>query len=72
MKGKQVEAEWVESSATNGDETVVEKMWTVQDVPGGMVRQTVTRKKGGKVSSQSALEVVQFTARPEKTAPAAK
>ncbi len=59
VKGKQVEAEWVEASATNGDETVVEKVWTAQDVPGGIVKQTITKKKGGKVASQSTLSVVE-------------
>lgn len=72
VKGKQVEAEWVEATATNGDETVVEKVWTAQSIPGGIVKQTVSKKKGGKVSSQSALELVEFAAKPEAKAPAKK
>ena len=62
VKGKMVETEWVEATATNGDETVVEKVWTAQDVPGGIVKQTITKKKAGKVASQSALELVTVAA----------
>ncbi len=58
VKGKALETEWVEATSSNGDETVVEKIWTAKDVPGGIVKQTVTRKKGGKVASQSTLAVV--------------
>jgi hypothetical protein len=69
LKGKQVEAEWVEATTANGDETVVEKVWTAQDVPGGIVKQTVTRKKAGKVASQSTLSVVEIAkAQPESPA----
>ncbi len=45
VKGKQFDTEWVESSAKNGEELTVEKLWTVQEVPGGIVKRTVTRKK---------------------------
>ena len=34
-----------------------------------MVKQTITKKKGGKVASQSALELVKFTPKPETKAP---
>jgi len=64
VKGKMVETEWVEATATNGDETVVEKVWTAQDVPGGIVKQTITKKKGDKVKSQSALDLVEIAAKP--------
>jgi hypothetical protein len=62
VDGKEVEAEWAEATATNGDETVVEKVWTVQDVPGGIVKQTIVKKKGGKVVSQSSLGLVKVAA----------
>jgi hypothetical protein len=62
VDGKQVEAEWVEATATNGDETVVEKVWTVQNVPGGIVKQTIVKKKAGKVVSQSSLGLVKVAA----------
>ena len=71
VQGKQVEAEWVEASATNGDETVVEKVCTAQNVPGGIVKQTITKKKAGKVASQSTLGLVEVAAKSEK-APATK
>jgi hypothetical protein len=70
VKGKQVEAEWVEATATNGDETVVEKVWTAQDVPGGIVKQTLTKKKGAQVTNSSITELVEYVAKPEaKKAP---
>lgn len=64
VNGKTVDAEWVEATATNGDETVVEKVWTAQDVPGGIVKQTITKKKGGKLTSQSTLGVAAVAAKP--------
>jgi hypothetical protein len=71
VKGKQVEAEWVEATATNGEETVVEKVWTARDVPGGIVKQTVTTKKGAQVTNSSVTELVEYVAKPEaKQAPA--
>jgi hypothetical protein len=63
--GKEAEAEWVEATATNGDETVVEKIWTVRDIPGGIVKQTITKTKGGKVVSQSSTGLVKFSGKPE-------
>jgi hypothetical protein len=71
-EGKQVEAEWVEATTTNGDETTVEKIWTAQDVPGGIVKQTMVKKKGGKVSSQSAMQLVNVSTKPAAKSPAKK
>ena len=68
VKGKQVEAEWVEATATNGDETVVEKVWTAKEIPGGIVKQTLTRKKGASVASQSELVIVEYLAKAEPKA----
>jgi hypothetical protein len=67
VQGKQVEAEWVEATTTNGDETTVEKIWTAQDVPGGIVKQTMVKKKGAKVSSQSAMQLVNVSTKPAKS-----
>jgi hypothetical protein len=60
VKGKKVSAEWVEAVTHNGDETTTEKVWTARDVPGGIIKRTVTRKKGDTVVSDSVLELVQF------------
>jgi hypothetical protein len=65
VKGKMIEAEWVEASTTNGDGTVTEKDWYAVDIPGGLVKQTVTKKKGTQVTSQSTLELVDLKAKPE-------
>ena len=60
FKGKKIEAEWLEVSSTSGDEITTEKIWTARDVPGGIVKQTMTKKKGDKVISDSVLELVEF------------
>ncbi|HTF33714.1 MAG TPA: hypothetical protein VK714_08440 [Myxococcota bacterium] len=65
VKGKMIDAEWVEASTTNSDGTVTEKDWYAVDIPGGLVKQTVTKKKGTQVTSQSTLEVVDLKAKPE-------
>jgi len=69
VKGKQVETEWTEATASNGDETVIEKIWTAQGIPGGIVKQTLTKKKGAQVASQSELVLVEYLAKPEARAP---
>ena len=58
LKGKQVETEWVEATSNQGGETVAEKVWTAKDVPGGIVKQTLTKKKGDAVVSDSLMVVV--------------
>lgn len=60
VKGKKVSAEWVQAVTTNGDVTTTEKVWTGRDVPGGILKRTVTRTKGGAVESESVLELVEF------------
>ena len=59
FKGKKIEAEWVEATVKEGESSWTEKIWTAKDVPGGIVKQTLTEKKGGKVVSESLLEVVE-------------
>lgn len=58
-KGKKIEVEWVEATTKVGDGVVTEKIWTAKDVPGGIVKQTVTEKRGGKVFSDSLVEIVE-------------
>ena len=60
VKGKKVSAEWVQAVTTEGDVTTTEKVWTARDIPGGILKRTVTRSKGGKVQSESLLELVEF------------
>lgn len=60
VKGKKAIAEWVEVTTQRGDEVAVEKIWTAQDIPGGIIKRTLTRKKGDKVISDSVLELVEF------------
>jgi|GEM_PF-2467952 len=65
VKGKMIEAEWVEASTTNNDGSITEKDWYAVDIPGGLVKQTVTKKKGSQVTSQSTLELVDVKAKHE-------
>jgi hypothetical protein len=67
VKGKKVETEWVEATTTMGDETTVEKLWTAKDVPGGIVKRAVTKKKGGEVV-QSSTELIEYRAKMEPQA----
>ena len=60
VKGKKVSAEWVEAVSRSGDLTTTEKIWTARDVPGGIIKRTVTRKKGDTVESDSFLELVEY------------
>lgn len=61
-KGKKYDTEWVEAVTQNGDETTTQKVWTVKDLPGGLLRQTIVKKKGGKVVSESELSLVEVKA----------
>ncbi len=61
-KGKQVETEWIESSVTHGDETTVEKLWTVQRIPGGILKRTVEKRRGNQVVS-AVTHVVEYSAK---------
>ena len=56
VKGKKVTSEWVQAVTHNGDEVTTEKVWTARDIPGGLIKRTVTRKKGDTVVSDSTLE----------------
>lgn len=60
VKGKQVKTEWTELVTHNGDEVITEKEWTARDIPGGLIKRTVTHKKGDTVVSDSVLELVNF------------
>lgn len=60
FKGKKIEAEWVEATTKAGDEVTTEKIWTARDVPGGIVKETLTKKKGDAVVSESVTELVEF------------
>ena len=60
VKGKKMAAEWVEAVTKSGDDVWKEKTWTAQNMPGGIIRQTLVHERGGKVVSESVLEVVDF------------
>jgi hypothetical protein len=60
VKGKKVSAEWVQAVTQNGDVVTTEKVWTGRDIPGGIIKRTITRKKGDAIVSDSVLELVQY------------
>ena len=60
VKGKKVSTEWTELVTHKGDEVITEKEWTARDIPGGLIKRTVTHKKGDTVVSDSVLELVNF------------
>jgi hypothetical protein len=69
LNGKRIDTEWVEASSTNSDGSVTERDWYATDIPGGLVKQTVTKKKGAELTSQSMLELVVVKAKPEVKKP---
>jgi hypothetical protein len=60
LKGKKVDAEWYEAVTKCGAEVTTDKAWTARDVPGGIIKETIVRKKGDQVLSESLLEVVDW------------
>jgi hypothetical protein len=60
VAGKKVTAHWVQAVTRNGDETATRKVWSAREVPGGTVRETMVRKRGDQVLSDSLLEVVRI------------
>lgn len=59
FKGKKVNSEWVQAVTKSGEDVTTEKVWTARDVPGGLIKQTIVHKRGGKVVSESTREVVE-------------
>lgn len=43
----------VESSIKNGDEESISRQWSCDDVPGGIVKEVITKKIGGKVAYET-------------------
>ena len=60
VKGKKTEAEWTATETRDGDDVWKEKTWTARDIPGGIIRETLVHEQGGKVVSDSVLELVDF------------
>jgi hypothetical protein len=60
VKGKKIAAEWLEVVHKQGDEVWAEKRWTAREIPGGLIKRTLVRKRGDQVLSESVLEMVEF------------
>jgi hypothetical protein len=58
VAGKKVTAHWVKAVTRNGDEVATRTVWSAREVPGGTVKETMVRKRGDQVLSDSRLEVV--------------
>lgn len=57
VQGKKIDTEWVEVVTMDGGDEVTETIWTARQVPGGLVKQSIVRKSGGKKVSESYREV---------------
>jgi hypothetical protein len=60
VAGRNVNAHWVEAATRAGDETSTRKVWSAREVPGGVVKETIVRKKGDQVLSDSILQIVRI------------
>ena len=60
VAGRNVNAHWVEAISRAGDETSTRKVWSAREVPGGVVKETIVRKKGDQVLSDSILQIVRI------------
>lgn len=60
VAGKTVTAHWVEAVTKAGDEVTTRKVWSVREIPGGVVKETIVRKRGNQVLSDSTLQVVRI------------
>ena len=58
FQGKTATAEWTNVVTRVGDEVTEEKIWTLKDIPDGIFRRTIVKKKDGEVTSSSTLELV--------------
>jgi len=60
VAGKTVTAHWVEAVTKAGDEVTTRKVWSAREIPGGVVKETIVRKKGDQVLSDSILQAIQI------------
>jgi hypothetical protein len=60
VAGRNVNAHWVEAVTRAGDETTTRKVWSAREIPGGVVKETIVRKKGDQVLSASLLDIVRI------------
>ena len=60
LQGKKVTAHWVEAVTKAGDEVTTRKVWSAWEIPGGVVKETIVRKRGDQVLSDSVLEIVRI------------
>jgi hypothetical protein len=60
VQGKKLTAHWIEAATKAGDEITTRKVWSVWEIPGGVVKETIVRKKGEQVLSDSSLQVMKI------------
>src|SRR5262245_55064388 len=58
VRGQKVTAHWVEAVTKAGDEVTTRKVWSAREMPGGVIRETIVRKKGDQMLSDSVMETV--------------
>ena len=60
VRGQTFTAHWVEAATKAGDEVTTRKVWSAREMPGGVVKETIVRKKGDQVLSDSVMETVRI------------
>ena len=60
LLGKTIKCHWVDLMDKEGDESIQHKMWSSDEVPGGIVKDVKITKKGDKIVSESEIEVVSY------------
>lgn len=66
VQDQSVSSEWVRAVSLVDDMTTERTVWTSRDVPGGVVKETVIKKKGNEIVSSSTLKLVSFENPPTK------
>jgi hypothetical protein len=59
--GMKIKANVVESEIKEGDEVSHQKLWWSNDVPGGLVKEVVTKSQGGKVYYETTTTLLKFS-----------
>ena len=62
VNGKKIQTHWVESSIKAGADESVAKSWLSDEIPGGLVRETVKKYKNGKLIFDSDETVIDYQA----------
>lgn len=60
LLGKKVKAHWVDTKMKIGNRTSESKVWMSDDVPGGVIKETVTKKEGSKTLMETTTTTLEI------------